>query len=133
MSQQDSSSDYSECSTDEDEIYLNNDDEDPLIVKASTPGLNHIRNRSDPSHLRFSSLLVRNNFELTIPELPSQPPKDAIKISIPLQHAITLELGLHYICLKCGNARNNLGNPKKNIANMGDFYFRLTLIFVVWS
>ncbi|WOG96941.1 hypothetical protein DCAR_0416280 [Daucus carota subsp. sativus] len=85
QSQQDTSSDYSECS-DEDE----NDDEDPVIVQASALGLNHIRTRSDPSRLRFASTLDRKNSNLTKPELP----KDAHKVSIPLQHAITLEPGL---------------------------------------
>lgn len=89
QSQQDTSSDYSECS-DEDE----NDDEDPVIVQASALGLNHIRTRSDPSRLRFASTLDRKNSNLTKPELP----KDAHKVSIPLQHAITLEPGRFFKC-----------------------------------
>lgn len=90
---QDTSSDYSEECSDEDDDDSNND-EDPVIVQASALGLNHIRTRSDPSRLRFSSSLDRKNSNLgNADQLPAEPPKDAAKLSIPLQHAITLEPG----------------------------------------
>lgn len=90
---QDTSSDYSEeCSDEEDDD--SNNDEDPVIVQASALGLNHIRTRSDPSRLRFSSSLDRKNSNLgKDDQVPPEPPKDAAKLSIPLQHAITLEPG----------------------------------------
>ncbi|KAL8149289.1 hypothetical protein AgCh_006335 [Apium graveolens] len=91
---QDTSSDYSEECSDEDDDDSNND-EDPVIVQASALGLNHIRTRSDPSRLRFSSSLDRKNSNLgKDDQLPPEPPKETAKLSIPLQHAITLEPGL---------------------------------------
>lgn len=91
---QDTSSDYSEECSDEDDDDSNNS-EDPVLVQASALGLNHIRTRSDPSRLRFSSSLDRKNSNLgKDDQLPPEPPKDAAKLSIPLQHALTLEPGL---------------------------------------
>lgn len=91
--------DAEEEEDDDDDDYSYND-EDPIIVEASALGLHHIRTRSDPSRLRFSSSSssVRKPSNLGKTDLPSNKGKDAPKHSIPLLHAITLEPGHFLFC-----------------------------------